>query len=180
MGTSNNAGSATSDENGLFGFDSLPAQTYFLQVSKVGYRPTQQSAEVVAGEGADSEPTQRPCRTRSLRLRYAAVLLPGHNAAVSVDGTSGIESALVMGVMMSVTSEVSDRPLPQRRHGAPRHRDRRWQRRRPTPRAARPHAPRDREKLPAHMSPRFGAAICQLEVRIDASIERHAAADDRV
>jgi hypothetical protein len=40
---------ATTDAEGLFGFDDLPAQTYFLQVEKRGYRPTQQSTEVVAG-----------------------------------------------------------------------------------------------------------------------------------
>jgi Carboxypeptidase regulatory-like domain len=40
---------ATSDEDGLFGFQDLDAGTYFLQVSKNGYRPTQQSAEVLAG-----------------------------------------------------------------------------------------------------------------------------------
>jgi hypothetical protein len=46
---SGGAGTATTDEGGLFGFDDLPAQTYFLQVEKAGYRPTQQSADVVAG-----------------------------------------------------------------------------------------------------------------------------------
>lgn len=40
---------ATTDENGLFGFDDLPAQTYFLQVEKAGYRSTQQSTDVQAG-----------------------------------------------------------------------------------------------------------------------------------
>ena len=37
------------DGNGLFGFDDLPAQTYFLSITKAGYRPTQQSVDVVAG-----------------------------------------------------------------------------------------------------------------------------------
>lgn len=40
---------AASDENGLFGFEGLAAATYFLQVEKLGFRPSQQSADVVAG-----------------------------------------------------------------------------------------------------------------------------------
>ena len=38
-----------STDAGTFGFDGLPAGTYFLSVSKVGFFPAQQSAEVVAG-----------------------------------------------------------------------------------------------------------------------------------
>ncbi|HUR25482.1 MAG TPA: carboxypeptidase-like regulatory domain-containing protein [Candidatus Thermoplasmatota archaeon] len=41
--------STTSSEEGLFGFDQLDPGTYFLQVSRLGYRTTQVSAEVVAG-----------------------------------------------------------------------------------------------------------------------------------
>jgi hypothetical protein len=39
----------TSDANGLFGFDSLEARTYFLQIAKRGYKSAQQSADVAAG-----------------------------------------------------------------------------------------------------------------------------------
>ena len=38
----------TSDE-GTFGFDGLPAATYFLKVNKLGYREAQHSVDVVAG-----------------------------------------------------------------------------------------------------------------------------------
>ncbi len=41
---------ATSSDSGAFGFSDLPAGTYFLTVSKAGFKPVQQSAEVVAGE----------------------------------------------------------------------------------------------------------------------------------
>lgn len=40
---------AVSTDTGVFGFDDLPAGTYFLSVRKVGYVDVQQSAEVVAG-----------------------------------------------------------------------------------------------------------------------------------
>ena len=40
---------ATTDANGLFGFEGLEARTHFLEVTKPGFRATQQSAEVVAG-----------------------------------------------------------------------------------------------------------------------------------
>lgn len=39
----------TTNEQGAFGFDDLPAGTHFLNVHKLGYRDTQQSAEVEAG-----------------------------------------------------------------------------------------------------------------------------------
>jgi hypothetical protein len=41
--------STTSSPEGLFGFDQLDPGTYFLQVSRLGYRTTQTSVEVVAG-----------------------------------------------------------------------------------------------------------------------------------
>lgn len=41
-------GSSTSSEEGLFGFDQLEPGTYFLQVSRLGFKTTQVSAEVVA------------------------------------------------------------------------------------------------------------------------------------
>ncbi|MEA3137222.1 MAG: outer rane receptor for ferrienterochelin and colicin, partial [Thermoplasmata archaeon] len=47
-GGSSKATSKTSEE-GLFGFDQLEPGTYFLQVSRLGFRTTQVSAEVVAG-----------------------------------------------------------------------------------------------------------------------------------
>lgn len=40
---------ATTGEDGLFGFEGLAPATYFLQVEKRGYRTSQQSAEVIAG-----------------------------------------------------------------------------------------------------------------------------------
>lgn len=45
---------ATTAEDGLFGFDGLPPGTYFIQASKPGFKPMQQSADVVAGEGEPS------------------------------------------------------------------------------------------------------------------------------
>ncbi len=41
------------DENGAFGFDKLQPGTYFVEVSKLGFLPVQQSVDVVAG---DAEP----------------------------------------------------------------------------------------------------------------------------
>jgi len=41
---------ATTNANGAFGFDSLPAATYFLKVVKPGYEEVQVSTDVVAGE----------------------------------------------------------------------------------------------------------------------------------
>jgi Carboxypeptidase regulatory-like domain len=38
--------------SGLFGFDGLPAGTYFIAAEKAGYRPLQVSAVVVAGDAA--------------------------------------------------------------------------------------------------------------------------------
>lgn len=49
--------STTSSAEGLFGFDQLEPGTYFLQVSRLGYRTTQSSAEVVAG--VDEPPIAR-------------------------------------------------------------------------------------------------------------------------
>ena len=43
---------ATTDENGLFGFDGLEAGTYFLALSKIGHVPVQTGVDVVAGESA--------------------------------------------------------------------------------------------------------------------------------
>jgi hypothetical protein len=40
---------ATSTAQGTFGFDGLPAATYFLKVHKAGFQDAQQSADVVAG-----------------------------------------------------------------------------------------------------------------------------------
>lgn len=47
--TGDAAREATSTAAGTFGFDDLEPGTYFLSVSKLGYLPTQQSADVVAG-----------------------------------------------------------------------------------------------------------------------------------
>ena len=41
---------ATTTDDGAFGFDGLPAGTYFLNVHKLGYLDVQQSADVMAGE----------------------------------------------------------------------------------------------------------------------------------
>jgi hypothetical protein len=40
---------AVTTDQGVFGFDGLPAATYFLKVHKLGYSDAQQSADVVAG-----------------------------------------------------------------------------------------------------------------------------------
>src|SRR5688500_16195818 len=40
---------AVTTDQGTFGFDGLPAATYFLKVHKVGFADAQQSADVVAG-----------------------------------------------------------------------------------------------------------------------------------
>ena len=47
--TGASGGNTTTTESGLFGFDGLQPGTYFLHVSKPGFFPVQQSAEVVAG-----------------------------------------------------------------------------------------------------------------------------------
>ena len=44
------AAETTSSEEGLFGFDQLEPGTYFLQVSRLGFKTTQVSAEVIAGD----------------------------------------------------------------------------------------------------------------------------------
>ena len=41
---------ATSNEEGAFSFDDLDPGTYFLKVTKLGYKEAQQSVEVVAGD----------------------------------------------------------------------------------------------------------------------------------
>ncbi len=41
---------ATTGEDGLFGFDGLDPGTYFLEISRAGYSNIQQSADVIAGE----------------------------------------------------------------------------------------------------------------------------------
>lgn len=46
----NGVGETTTTEGGLFGFDAVEPGTKFLSVAKVGYKPTQTSTEVVAGE----------------------------------------------------------------------------------------------------------------------------------
>ena len=40
---------ATTGPDGVFGFDQLPPGTYFVKATRLGFLPTQQSAEVVAG-----------------------------------------------------------------------------------------------------------------------------------
>jgi hypothetical protein len=68
---------ARTNADGAFGFDALAPGTYFLKVSKLGYFPAQQSAEVVAGVAAPDVVKVQLAQDVSFRAYHEAVVYEG-------------------------------------------------------------------------------------------------------